>query len=62
MTDVVGPDAERMAEGVIGMAPANDSLNIFGRDTEGHAIRYFWEPDFGGDWIAENITIESILV
>jgi hypothetical protein len=62
MSNVVGLSADRITDDVVGLAPNNDSLNIFGDTAGGERVRYYWEPDFNGDWLAENLFEESIPV
>jgi hypothetical protein len=54
LTQTVGLDQPRISQVLIGLAPRDSSLNVFGLDDEGDMIRYFWMP--GQPWSAQNLT------
>ncbi len=60
LSDNVGAGQPIITTMLTGMAPSNSSLNVFGYDSTGDLIRYFWEP--GGTWTAENLMEDSLLV
>jgi hypothetical protein len=62
MSETVGSQAPVMTELALGLAPDNDSLNIFGDTDEGERVRYYWEPGFGGVWLTNNLFQDSIPV
>lgn len=43
-------------EDIRGVAGPDSSLNIFGYGGDGSLISYYWYPQFGGDWRAENLS------
>jgi hypothetical protein len=43
-------------EDIRGLAGPDSSLNIFGYGGDGSLLSYYWYPQFGGDWRAENLS------
>lgn len=58
LSDIVGSGQPRPVRALRGMAaPAKQgSLNVFGVDANDEVIRYYWEPGFGGAWLAQNLS------
>lgn len=55
LSSAVGDDAIDPSTNLRGIAGADDSLNVIGRSSSGEIVRYYWEPEFEGDWLVENL-------
>jgi len=60
LTDIVGASAPRLVRDIRGIAARDDSLNVVALDSSDHLIRYYWRPSFGGSWLAQDVSLESI--
>ena len=54
LSSTVGMTATDPSTALRGIAGADDSLNVVGRSDDGEIVRYYWEPEFGGEWLVEN--------
>jgi hypothetical protein len=54
--DAVGPGVPSPSRAIQGMAPADNSLNVFGCTSTGDFLRYYWEPGFGGTWEYQGVS------
>jgi len=59
LSDAVPPGSPVIAAPFTGIAAPDESLNVFGY-AGADFVRYYWEPDFGGDWEVQNLTDISV--
>lgn len=62
LSQTVGSDAADPTSKLQGIAGTDGSINVMGFSGTGKLINYFWKPDFGGKWYADNVSDSSLKV